>query len=254
MPSPTTSKRNPDHEERDTRERLNVLQGSTITYNVDVKNIGAIPLTALQVADTLPPGVTYVPESSKISGARALVQYLDQSTTQSYSNSIGEVSPLGLGRRGWSSATVRRHRPTAGSRSSPTPPRGTSSRSGETTTAARLQLPHQPRRMRHRHVELRLAGGPGPHRQAGLPRPVIRWRNQLGRRGRRSPARRQLDARAHSLAIPAQFRVATAQLRFRTATNNGERFNVDNVRFQGFGVAWSPPSPTPARPPLWSLP
>ena len=70
----------------------NVVQGSTITYNVAVKNTGALPLTALQVADTLPAGVTYVPGSSKISGARTMVQYLDRFDNQLYNNTNGTTN------------------------------------------------------------------------------------------------------------------------------------------------------------------
>ena len=70
----------------------NVLQGSTITYNVDVKNTGGTPLTDLQIADSLPAGMTYVANSAKISGARTTRQYLDQfntNTSTSYTNNDG---------------------------------------------------------------------------------------------------------------------------------------------------------------------
>ncbi len=83
----SNSPRSPRAQRR--RSGSNVLQGSTITYNVDVKNIGGTPLTDLQIADTLPAGVTYVPNSAKISGARTFVQYLDQFTAQSYTNTDG---------------------------------------------------------------------------------------------------------------------------------------------------------------------
>ncbi len=62
----------------------NVLQGETITYSVDVENIGGAPLTYLAVSDTLPSGVTYVGGSAAITGARQLVQYRDEFETVTY--------------------------------------------------------------------------------------------------------------------------------------------------------------------------
>ncbi len=61
-------------------------RASTISYEVEIENLTANPFTDLQVADTLPAGVTYVPGSAKISGARTTVQYLDSFGAKIYNN------------------------------------------------------------------------------------------------------------------------------------------------------------------------
>ncbi len=56
--------------------------GDTITYTVTVANTGDEVLTGLTIDDVVPPGATYVPGSSLISGVSQYVQYRDEFTNQ----------------------------------------------------------------------------------------------------------------------------------------------------------------------------
>ena len=56
--------------------------GDTITYTVTVANAGDEVLTGLTIDDVVPPGATYVPGSSRISGVSRYLQYRDEFPTQ----------------------------------------------------------------------------------------------------------------------------------------------------------------------------
>ncbi len=73
-----------------------VSPGNTITYSVDVTNTGDEPLTFLEINDTLPSDVTYVPGSSTITGARQVRQYRDEFNVEQYTNSDGVTAWSGL--------------------------------------------------------------------------------------------------------------------------------------------------------------
>ncbi len=213
----------------------NVVQGSTITYNVAVANTGALPLTALQVADSLPAGVTYVPGSSKISGVRTMVQYLDQFTAQTYSNSNGITS--------WTATpwveTVDGGSPTGGdieikNDNDPSPARvnvlyvkGKDGRSisrpinlagcatGTPTLSFDWRRKDDLTGGKEVYLELSSDGG-------------VNWAQQAVFSGTATA-----DYSTYTQTIPAQFRVAGAQLRFRSSITNDKLFYVDNVKVEG---------------------
>ena len=228
----------------------NVLQGSTITYNVAVKNIGGTPLTDLQIADALPAGVTYVPGSAKISGARTFVQYLDQFTAQTYSNSNGITS--------WTSTpwveTV----------------------DGGSATGGDIEIKNDNGVSPERVNVLYIKGKDGraisrPINLAacstGSPTLSFEWRRKDDLIGGKevyldlyngttwvqqavfSGAQTATYA-TYSLLIPAQFRVAGAQLRFRSSTTNDKYLYVDNVKIEGMCDVITPLTTAAAPPDL----
>ncbi len=228
----------------------NVLQGSTITYNVAVKNIGGAPLTDLQIADALPAGVTYVPGSAKISGARTFVQYLDQFTAQTYSNSNGITS--------WTSTpwveTV----------------------DGGSATGGDIEIKNDNGVSPERVNVLYIKGKDGraisrPINLAacstGSPTLSFEWRRKDDLIGGKevyldlyngttwvqqavfSGAQTATYA-TYSLLIPAQFRVAGAQLRFRSSTTNDKYLYVDNVKIEGMCDVITPLTTAAAPPDL----
>ena len=67
-----------------------VVQGQTITYTIDVTNNTGFTNTNIRMTDTLPPGVTYDPQSTVVTGpVSQLFQALDEFDSISYSNDDG---------------------------------------------------------------------------------------------------------------------------------------------------------------------
>ncbi len=209
----------------------NVLQGSTITYNVDVKNTGALPLTAT-ASHRQPAGRRHLCagqlQDLRCAFAGAVPGPVH---AQSYSNSDGVTAWAGTP---WVESGDGATSPTNGRiQILADAPQGNVLQVRGNDDGRSIRRPINLAACAHRHVELRLAGGPETSPAGRCTSTCHPMAEPTGSNRRRSPARRQLDTPTYSLAIPAQFRVATAQLRFRTATNNGERFNVDNVKVEG---------------------
>ncbi len=212
----------------------NVVQGSTITYTVAIKNTGALPLTALQVADTLPAGVTYVPGSSKISGARTMVQYLDQFNAQAYNNTNGTTN--------WATPweeTLDGGSPTGGDIEIKSDTADGNSRVNV------LYVKGKDGRSIRRPINL--AGC-----ASGTPTLSFEWRRKddltggkevyldLSFDGGANWAQQAVFSgtatatyTTYTQTIPAAFRVAGAQLRFRSSITNDKLLYVDNVKVEG---------------------